>query len=156
MVVTEDDVGSVVMVEDTSSVRLLPDCGTQVLPRLWPMRLLAAPTLEEVTAEGEDESVLELMVEIESIDRYMRTARSFAPWVSARPNHVDGRTVVRRYAPRAIRLGGSNHQPGAAAANGVVGRHPEGGGPPPAATVTATVPAQVNGQICPQRKELRK
>ena len=120
MGVSEDDVGSVVMVDDTSSVRLLSDSGTQVLPRLWPMRLLAAPTLEEVTAEGEDESVLELMVEIESIDRYMRTARSFAPWVSARPNHVDGRTVVRRYAPRATRLGGSNHQPVAAAANGVV------------------------------------
>ena len=79
MGVNEDDVGSVVMVDDTSSVRLLSDSGTQVLPRLWPMRLLAAPTSEEMTAEGEDESVLELMVEVESIDRYMRTARSFAP-----------------------------------------------------------------------------
>ena len=129
MGVNEDDVGSVVMVEDTSSVRLLSDSGTQVVPRLWPMRLLTAPTLEEVTAEGEDESVLGLMVEIESIDWYMRTARSFAPWVSARPNHANGQTVVRRYAPRATRLWGSYHQPGAAAADGVVGRHSEGGVP---------------------------
>ena len=42
MGVNEDDVGSVVMVDDTSSVTLLSDSGTQVLPRLWPMRLLAA------------------------------------------------------------------------------------------------------------------
>lgn len=65
------------------------------------MRLLAAPTIEEVTG---DESVVGLVVEIESIDRYMRTARSFAPWFSARPNHAVARTAVRRYAPRATRL----------------------------------------------------